>query len=127
MTEVVLDASALLARILCEPGSEKVDAVIDRARISSVNFAEVVQRLVDRGMDDGALIAVLGTLPCPVESLDQNGAFRTGVLRRTTRDQGLSLGDRACLELAERLALPAITADRAWAALDLDVEVVLIR
>ena len=34
----------------------------------------------------------------------------------STRKLGLSLGDRACLALAKRLRVPAYTADRAWAA-----------
>ena len=38
-----------------------------------------------------------------------------------------SLADRACLALAMRLGLPALTTDRAWAELDLPVEVVVLR
>ncbi|WP_051758091.1 hypothetical protein [Prauserella rugosa] len=44
-----------------------------------------------------------------------------------TRHQGLSLGDRACLALAQRLDRPALTADQAWKNLDLAVDVQLIR
>jgi len=44
-----------------------------------------------------------------------------------TATGALSLGDRACLALGERLGLPVVTADRAWADLDLDVAVSLIR
>jgi hypothetical protein len=36
------------------------------------------------------------------------------------RPAGLSLGDRCCLALAERLGCAAVTADTAWAQLDLD-------
>jgi PIN domain nuclease of toxin-antitoxin system len=39
----------------------------------------------------------------------------------------LSLGDRACLALAQRLNVPALTADHAWTEVRLDVAVQLIR
>jgi PIN domain nuclease of toxin-antitoxin system len=54
-------------------------------------------------------------------------ALRAGKLRAAARSRGLSLGDRACLALAQREGLPALTADRAWAGLDIGVEVRLIR
>jgi PIN domain nuclease of toxin-antitoxin system len=44
-----------------------------------------------------------------------------------TRQHGLSLGDRACLGLARRLGLPALTADRAWLDVNSGVEVQAIR
>jgi len=48
-------------------------------------------------------------------------------LRIATKAQGLSLADRACLALAERLGVPALTADREWAKADIDAEIQLIR
>jgi PIN domain nuclease of toxin-antitoxin system len=127
MTRVVLDASAVLARTLAEPGADQVDALIDGAWISAVNWTEVVQRLIDNGMDDARAIATLEALPCKVATFDRTAAYGAGLLRRDTRQRGLSLGDRACLALGKRLGLPVLTADRAWAELDLGVEVVLIR
>ena len=44
-----------------------------------------------------------------------------------TAGKGLALGDRACLALAQRLGAPAVTAERAWDKLDIDVEIQLIR
>ncbi len=40
---------------------------------------------------------------------------------------GLSLGDRACLALGRRKALPVPTTDRAWQGLDVGVEIRVIR
>jgi PIN domain nuclease of toxin-antitoxin system len=48
-------------------------------------------------------------------------------LRALTRAYGLSFGDRACLALARRLGLPALTAERAWAELDLGIPVEVLR
>ena len=52
---------------------------------------------------------------------------RAGRLWPLTRQQGLSLADRACLSLALRLGLTVVTCDRAWAQLPLDQEVQLLR
>ena len=48
-------------------------------------------------------------------------------LRPKTKALGLSLGDRACLALAQRQALPVLTADKTWKQLDLAIEVQLLR
>ena len=50
-------------------------------------------------------------------------------MRDATKRVGLSHGDRACLALAKKMGLPAVTADRAWAEIAdaIGVEVVLIR
>ena len=58
---------------------------------------------------------------------DAEQAYETTEFRGATRSRGLSLGDRACLQLATRRGLPALTADRAWAEIDAGVEVRLIR
>ena len=127
MSGVVLDSSAVLALIWAEAGEPAVAAVMPEARISAVNVIEVVQKLVDRDVDDHVIRATLDGLELRVEPFDADQALQAGLLRRATRSKGLSLGDRACLALARSLGLPVITADRAWAELDLGVEVVLIR
>ena len=50
-----------------------------------------------------------------------------GSFARATRGLGLSFGDRACLALAQRLGGTALTADRSWARLELDIRVEVIR
>ena len=95
--------------------------------MSAVNVAEVVSRLADTGMNADEVRSLVGTLGLEVTPFDEELAHATGMLRPSTRRKGLSLGDRACLALARQLALPALTADRGWAELDIGVEVTLIR
>ena len=53
--------------------------------------------------------------------------METGLLRVPTGHLGLSLADRACLALGQRLNLPVYTADRVWAQLQLSIPIHLIR
>jgi ribonuclease VapC len=51
----VLDASALLAMLHAEPGTETVEEAIEKSAISMVNWSEVYQRSVASGVDVGDL------------------------------------------------------------------------
>ena len=48
MSEVVLDASAMLAFLNEEPGSEVVASYLDKAAMSTINLSEVVAKLTER-------------------------------------------------------------------------------
>jgi ribonuclease VapC len=88
-----------------------------------------VQTLIRRSIGAEAARAVLTSLPVVLVAFDPDLAYRVGVMEQATRQEGLSLGDRACLALAERHGVPALTADRAWAAAGarLGIRVELIR
>jgi len=134
MAEAVLDASALLAYLLDEPGAEVVDdRLVAGAAISTVNWCEVIAKVGEAGavaterlellvQPGGGLEELLAITP-----FLRQDAERVAGLQAVTRARGLSLGDRACLALALRLGAPAVTADRAWLDLDLPVEVLGIR
>ena len=62
-SEIVLDASALLAMIREEPGGAAVAAAIGRARMSTVNFAEVVSYLIHAGLPPDQVGAMLDSAP----------------------------------------------------------------
>ncbi len=127
MADVVLDASAVLAVLNGEPGAEAVWDCLPGAHLSAVNAAEVAAKLVDGGLDAegaGQSLERLGAWVVPFEAAD---VVPTAFIRAATRTAGLSLGDRACLALALRLSVPALTADRQWRDLQLDVEVRMIR
>jgi len=129
----VLDASALLALLKGEPGAERVAEALERgAYLSAVNLAEVLSKLADWGEDPAeaqARMAQVGLLGAAAEVLPFTGedALEVARLRALTRAYGLSFGDRACLALARRLGLPALTAERAWAELDLGIPVEVLR
>jgi ribonuclease VapC len=127
MSGVVLDSSAVLAVINAERGAARVIEVLDGALLSAVNHAEVMTKLIDRGVDRE--LARTTVLKIGVEIIDfgLDLADRTGELRRETRHLGLSLGDRACLALAESEGLPAMTADKKWAGANLGVDIRIIR
>ncbi len=125
--EFVLDSSAILAIVLGEAGRERVAAALLASKVCSVNFAEVITKLIEAGVSFDDAERQAQDLALTVLDFDRDLAMQAGFLRRTTRHKGLSLGDRACLSLAMREKLPVMTADRAWCDLDLPVEVVLIR
>jgi PIN domain nuclease of toxin-antitoxin system len=123
----VLDASAVLALLYEEPGMDRVAEAINDSLLSSINAAEVVCTLIRNGEEPLEAIRQVKALPCPIAAIDEDLGFRAGLLFALTRHKGLSLGDRVCLALAEQENAPVLTADRAWASLDLGVEIVLIR
>jgi PIN domain nuclease of toxin-antitoxin system len=111
----VLDASALLAYLLDEPGKDIVlSAILDDSVMSTVNFAEVVTRYARDGAAPATVADLRRQLPVPLIPLDAELAEAAGLLYPVASQAGLSLGDRCCLALAAQLGLPALTADRAW-------------
>lgn len=124
---VVLDASAVLAYVKQESGEEVVDAVIGEAAISSVNWAEVVQKLGVLDISVGGTLSELRALGLAIAPFTAMDAAVTGKLWKNTKRYGLSLADRACISLAIQLEVPVLTADRVWKEIDLPVEVQLIR
>ncbi len=129
MSEVVLDASALLALLKGEPGGAKVADVLASARIGVFNYAEVISHFIRLGMPENEVDAMLDPLPLTVVPADKALARIAGSLRAVTAEAGLSLGDRFCLALARRDALPAWTADAVWKTIAAasGAEVVVIR
>jgi ribonuclease VapC len=114
-----LDASAVLAVMLDEPGSEKVHPILDRAYIHSVNAAEVVSKLIRSGVPASRASQMIEELDIHIdEELPARQAAFCGELVAQTRHQGLSLGDCICLTVAASKGSIAVTADRRWQELN---------
>jgi len=127
VARAVLDTSVVFAAINGEPGGDLAGDLLPTALFLSVNLAELATKLMDAGLDRDELAAVIGALECEIVPFDAPLAVSAGLLRPLTRAQGPSLGDRACLAFALARGLPAYTAERSWAKLDLPIDVRLIR
>lgn len=123
---VVLDASAVLALLYREPGHEIVAELLDGAKISAVNWSEVLTKLTQRGITGRAPAEALLALGVDVVPFTEADAQRAAELWPIGRADGLSLGDRACLAVAQDVrdgtgvtAVTAVTADKIWAKLSI--------
>ena len=128
MSKIVLDASALLAVLNQEPGSEKLTPeLLSQAVISTVNLAEVQAKLVERGVDpDDAWSNAVGLVREAVDFSSEHAKL-AGNLTIETRPLGHSLGDRACLALGISERGDVYTADKKWKSLKLGIRIHLIR
>jgi PIN domain nuclease of toxin-antitoxin system len=125
--DIVADASAILAALKNEPFSNVDPRLLVGATVSAVNVCEVLSKLHDDGLNEEqaqAAVAVMDLRVVPFDGLQARTAAR---LRSMTRHAGLSLGDRACLALTDRLGYPVVTADRVWASLEVGIEIIMIR
>jgi PIN domain nuclease of toxin-antitoxin system len=121
---IVIDASAMLAFLHGETGHEKVAPALTQGVMSVVNLAEVLQRFVRGGMPIEGVAARLSDVGLMIDRPDEDDAT---LVARLSAIKDFSMGDRFCIAAGARLSMPVLTADRAWAALDLPVRVELIR
>jgi PIN domain nuclease of toxin-antitoxin system len=123
----VLDASAVLCLLQEEKGAERVARALPAAVIGAVNYAEVVGKLVESGIDGATADGLMDTLQLKVIPFDRIQARLAGALRATTRKLGLSLGDRACLALAAVESATALTCERVWTKFEAPCKIEALR
>ena len=112
---LLIDASAVLAVLLDEPGSIDAAALLNDVAISAVNLSEVYRKLVDGEMALVQAVKEVGRFRFKSVAFDDRQAAEAARLRPATRRFGLSLADRACIGLAVLDDYVVITADRRMA------------
>ena len=128
MNRIVLDASAILAVINCEPGAEKLTPELLAGAIGgAVNLAEVQNKLVSRGWTSDQAWEDATSPVREVLAFDGEQARIAGTLVTGTTHLGLSLGDRACLAVGIALRLPVYTAEKAWRKLKVGARIHVVR
>ncbi len=99
---------------------KKVTPLLAESAISTVNLTEIAAKLLEAGMDETSADLALSVLGIgEVIGFREDLAWEAAKLRHLTKQYGLSLGDRACLALAMKLNVPAVTADKEWSKLKL--------
>jgi PIN domain nuclease of toxin-antitoxin system len=123
-----LDASAILALLLQEPGAEKLtDEIRMNAVASTVNLAEVQSKLVKKGVPPERAWENTLSAITEAEPFTSRQAKIAGSLIAKTEKYGLSLGDRSCLALAISLNAPIYTTEQIWRNLKVGVAIHVIR
>jgi PIN domain nuclease of toxin-antitoxin system len=109
---IVLDSSAVLALILHERGADRVDAVLPQSVISAATLAEVLTKVVRRGLDlQGGIEKIdgFGLQIHPVE--EAHAMLAADIYSKAPAQLDLSLGDRLCIALAMTLRCELLTSD----------------
>lgn len=111
----MVDASAVLAWLQDEPGSDATEPLLVEGIIGAANWSEVLQKARQHGLEPeavGRLLASFGLVVAEVTAADGERAAKLWEPRSP-----LSLADRLCLALGLRLDVPIATTDAAWTRL----------
>ena len=109
----VVDASVLLAFAQGEEGAGQAEVLLgEGASCGAANWSEVAQKVRAAGRDWPLVRALLVSYSLAVEAvIEEDAEWAAG---RWRRGEGLSLADRLCLALGERLDVDVWTADTSW-------------
>ena len=123
----VLDTSALLAMMQDAPGGSLVGVKLHHSAISALNLSEVLDFCFAHGFKIETMVDDLRALGLEIHPFSAEDASIVAQLTAKNSRAELSLSARACLALARRLGIPALTADNSWKNLDLGIEIRLLR
>lgn len=124
MTAVV-DASVVLAWLQDEPGADDAEPMLLDGLIGAANWSEVLQKARQHGAPVGVAGRLLASFGLTVVDVTETDAELAAAIWEQA--PALSLTDRLCLALGQRLHLTVATADAAWTGLETGPSVVLVR
>jgi len=122
MARTILDASALLALIQGERGSERVLQALEQGDcvISAINISEAMTKLILNGMPPGEAEKTVCGIPANPLPCDESVAIAAARLTSVGKPLGLSLGDRICLATAQTCGHSTVlTTEQVWQGLSL--------
>jgi PIN domain nuclease of toxin-antitoxin system len=119
----VLDASALIAVLRCEPGADTVRKHLSDAVVSAVNYSEILKKTIERGGSSDLAQAFLRNLSLRIIPFDAEQAVASAALYPQTKPYGLSFADRACLSLGILHRLPVLTTEQAMGQVDVPIKI----
>lgn len=109
----VVDASVLLAFAKGEEDSDRAETVLaGGASCGAANWSEVAQKIRAAGRNWDLVRALLVSYGLTIEPVVAGDA--EWAASRWRKGEGLSLADRLCLALGERLGVDVWTADASW-------------
>lgn len=124
---MILDASALLALLQDEPGADKVQAVLHRATINTVNWSEVIQKLSVHDPDAADIRAEIELTGFKIMPFSIDQAEIGASLWKQAKPFGLSLADRACIATGIDRKMDVMTTDKIWQEMALPITIHVIR
>lgn len=119
--KAVIDASALLAFLKDESMPlHDLESLLPKAAMSSVNACEVATVMLRLGVPFKEIDGLINESIGDIIPFDKEHYLQAAKLWKKTKIYGLSLGDRACLALAQCVNLPVYTADQVWSKLEIE-------
>jgi len=118
VADALLDTSVLIAFIFGEAHDVNEDTVLAGGAIASVNLAETISVMRQKGGTEAEIRDTLRELNLDVVPFNEAMAERAGTLIPQARTLNIGLGDCACIATGLVLRLPIWTADRDWLKLD---------
>ena len=134
--KIVVDASALLAWLLHERGSDAINKILDLAIAPVSVIVEVLYRAREKGLTtpSAQILQDFQSSGVTIEPILPIDGLRAAELiaisrqkRKEINEPALSLGDGLCIAVAERLGLLLVGGDKYWMECDLKVDFYLFR